>query len=215
MADKRRGRPATPTVTTAQRRTLREICDFIARHQFPPTMQELAQLLGVRPATVHEHVTELVRKGYVKREPRKARGLAVIREARDEVEKLVPVPLLGTVTAGQPDFTEENILGEVLVESNLARRGRCFALRVSGDSMVDADIRDGDVVIVRQQPVAESGEIVVALLQDETTVKRLHIRGDQIELRPENQRYRPIVIGPETELQILGKVLAVRAYSGE
>lgn len=204
-----------PAITAAQRRTLKEICDFITRRQFPPTMQELAELLGVRPATVHEHVTELVRKGYVKREPRKARGLAVVREPESEVEELVPILLRGMVTAGQPIFAEENILGEVLVESKLARRGGCFALRVSGDSMVNAGIRDGDVVIVRQQPVAESGDVVVALLQDEATVKRLHIRGDRIELRPENRRYRPITVGPETELQILGKVLAVRACSGD
>lgn len=214
MVGKRPGYRPAPALTAAQRRVLKAISEFIARRQFPPTVQELAKLLGVRPATVHEHLSHLARKGYVRHEPRKARGLAVVREPEDELEELVPLPLVGMVAAGQPVLAEENILGEVLVESSLARRGRCFALRVSGDSMVNAGIRDGDIVVVRLQPVAESGDIVVALVGGEATVKRLHIRGDRIELRPENRRHRPITLGPEVEWQIIGKVLAVRACPG-
>jgi repressor LexA len=214
MVGKRSRSPSGSVLTAAQRRVLKAISEFIAQRQFPPTVQELAELLGVRPATVHEHLGHLARKGYVRHEPRKARGLAVVREPEDELEELVPVPLVGVVAAGQPVLAEENILGEILVESSLARRGRCFALRVRGDSMVNAGIRDGHIVIVRLQPVAESGDIVVALVGGEATVKRLHIRGDRIELRPENRRYRPIVLGPEMDFQIIGKVLAVRACAG-
>jgi repressor LexA len=116
----------------------------------------------------------------------------------------------GQVEAGPAMLAEENRLGELLVDQTIASRGRCFALRVSGDSMVGAGMNDGDVVICRQQPVAESGEIVVALLGEEATVKRLYIHGDRIELRPENKRYKPIVIGPDDNLSILGKVVAAR-----
>lgn len=210
MGHSRRGRPPAAGLTDSQRRTLREIRDFITRRQFPPTMQELADELGVTPATVHQHVNELARKGYVLRERRKARGLAILREPEDVIDELVSVPLLGNVTAGNPILAEENAIGEVLIEAKIANRGRCFALHVMGDSMVHANIRDGDIVVVRQQSVAESGDIVVALLHDEATVKRLHIRGDRIELRPENNRYRPRVIGPDSKFRILGKVIGVR-----
>jgi len=158
------GRRPIVSITEHQRRTLREIRDFIARKGYPPTIQELAEILGITHASAHAQVNQLVRKGYLKREPRKARGLAVVREPEDEITDLVPVPILGRVAAGQPLFAEENIIGEVLVEGGTASRGRCFALVVDGDSMIKADIHEGDLVIVRQQPVAESGDIVVALL---------------------------------------------------
>ena len=102
----------------------------------------------------------------------------------------------------------ENVVGELLVDSRIAR-GRCFALKVKGDSMIDADINDGDYVIVRQQPLAESGEIVVAMLENDATVKRLRMAGEVIELRPENPRLSPIQIGPDDDLRIVGKVVAV------
>lgn len=205
-----RGRPRVKELTDPQRRVLREIRDFVNRCKYPPTMQELADILEIAPASAHEFVSQLVRKGYVQREPRKARSLAVLREPDEDTTELMPIPLLGTVRAGQPVLAEENVIGEVLIESGVARRGRCFALRVEGDSMKGAGMREGDVVIVRQQPVAQNGEIVVALLDGEATVKRLFIGGDQIELRPENRKYRPLVVSPDTELQILGKVVAVR-----
>jgi len=204
------GRRPIVSITEHQRRTLREIRDFIARKGYPPTIQELAEILGITHASAHAQVNQLVRKGYLKREPRKARGLAVVREPEDDITDLVPVPILGRVAAGQPLFAEENIIGEVLVEGGTASRGRCFALVVDGDSMIKADIHEGDLVIVRQQPVAESGDIVVALLGEEATVKRLYIREEKIELRPENPKYPPIPIGPSEDLRILGKVVGVR-----
>ncbi len=206
----RRGRRPVASLTDAQRLALLEVQAFLARHKFPPTVQELAEILGVSGASAHAQIGQLVRKGYVKREPRKARGLSVVCEPDDTPLDFVPVPLVGTVVAGRPVLAEENVIGEVLVEGRLTRSGRCFALRVTGDSMVNAGIADRDVIIVRQQPIAESGDIVVALLDDEATVKRLDIRGARIELRPENRHFRPIVVAPDDELRILGKVVAVR-----
>lgn len=210
MAKTSKSHVHVPELTPAQKRTLKAIGTYLARESFPPTMEELGEILDLRPATVHQHVTALVRKGYLRREPRKARGLVVLRHAKTKVERLVSIPLLGDVKAGPPMLAEENVLGEILVDAHIASRGRCFALRTKGDSMKNAGMHDGDVVIVRQQPVAENGDIVVASLDGEATLKRLYIRGDEIELRPENQRFKPIVVSPETELQILGKVLAVR-----
>ncbi len=205
-----RGRPQVESITDNQRRVLKEVRDFIASHKFPPTMKELGDLLGITGASAHQLVKQLERKGYVTRQPRQARSLALVREPEQPVESLVSVPLLGLVKAGPAMLAEENRMGDVLVDATVAGRGRCFALRVSGDSMLNAGMSDGDLVIVRQQPVAESGEIVVALVGDEATVKRLFIRGDQIELRPENKQYKSIVVGSDDEIRILGKVVAVR-----
>lgn len=197
-------------ITDKQRQTLKAIRAFIERQKFPPTMQELGEVLGIRAASAHEQVTQLVRKGYLSRQPRKARSLVIVREPAARIATLASVPLLRRVAAGPLMLAEENVCGEVLVDENIARRGRCFALTVSGDSMINAGMADGDIVVVRQQPVAESGDIVVALIGDEATVKRLHIHNDDIELRPENPAYRPIPVGPDDELRILGKVVAVR-----
>jgi repressor LexA len=207
---RRRGRRAIEALTDSQRRTLRLVREFIARHQFPPTTQELAVLLGIASASAHEQLNQLVRKGYLRREPRKARGLTVVRDAEDPPAELVAVPLVGTVQAGLPVLAEENIVGEVLVEGHVVRSGSCFALRVAGDSMAGAGISDRDVVIVRQQPIAESGDIVVALLDGEATVKRLSIQGPRIELCPENPRFRPLPVAADSDFRVLGKVVGVR-----
>lgn len=204
----RRGRRAAPGLTPAQERALAMIRQFSSRHGFPPTVKELGQELGIAPASAYELMTGLERKCYLRRSPGKARSLEILRQPAPETTQLVAIPIVGRVPAGTPLLAAENVVGELLVDSRTAR-GRCFALEIQGDSMIDADIQDGDYVIVRQQPVAEPGEIVVAMLGGETTVKRLHIAGDAIELRPENQRLAPIPIGPDDDLRILGKVVAV------
>ncbi|MEK6675072.1 MAG: transcriptional repressor LexA [Planctomycetota bacterium] len=206
----RSGRKPVTEITGTQQRTLREILRFTAHHGFPPTMADLAASLDISHASAHEQVCQLERRGYVRREPNKARGLVVLKQPVDDVENLVPVPIIGTVAAGVPIFAEQNRVGEVLVTSSVVRTGHCFALRVTGDSMTGAGIRDRDLVIVRQQPVAESGDIVVALLGDDATVKRLFIQEHQIELRSENRKYKPMSIGAEHDLRIIGKVVAVR-----
>lgn len=205
-----RGRKPVAEITGPQRRTLKEIQRFTTRQGFPPTIAELAESLGISQASAHEQVCQLERKGYLRREAHKARGLVIVKQPVDDVEDLVPVPIIGTVAGGAPLLAEENRIGEVLVDSRIARSGRCFALRVTGDSMAGAGICDSDLVVVRQQPVAESGDIVVALLGDDATVKRLFIREYEIELRPENPKYKPIPIRADDDLRILGKVVAVR-----
>ena len=211
--EKRRGRPPTREITEPQRSTLQAIRAFTAKRGFPPTMKELGDILGVAPASAHEQVNHLVRKGYIRRDAGKARSIEILKEPTAVITELVPVPIVGRVAAGAPIMANENIMGELLVERRLVGSAPCFALEVEGDSMIDAGIHDGDQVVVRQQPIAENGDIVVAILDDEATVKRLFIAGERIELRPENPRLSPIPVSAGDDLRIAGKVLAVRRAS--
>lgn len=129
---------------------------------------------------------------------------------RDVPRMVIPVPIVGEVAAGPPILAQENVIGEFLMEASVLRSGRHFALEVHGDSMICAGIDDGSLVIIRQQALAENGDIVVALIDDEATVKRLWMREEKIELRAENPEYDPIVVSPESDLRIVGKVVAVR-----
>lgn len=214
MERKGRGRRPVEEITDTQINTLKEIRRFTNHRGFPPTIKELADILGISHASAHGQVNQLVRKGYLKREARKARSLAIVREPEDTLSVMTAIPIVGRVAAGRPILAVENIVGEIMVEGRIARSGRCFALEVAGDSMVNAGIKDRDLVVVREQPVAENGDIVVALLEDEATVKRLFIRDEKIELRPENPKHRPIPVGPDDGLRILGKVIAVRHRQG-
>ena len=212
---KRRGRRPVEELTDSQRRVLREIQDFVAQRDFPPTGKELATRLGISTATAHEQICQLVRKGFLQARAAQSARIFLARLPDDRPADLTSVPLLGTVPAGSPLLAEENILGEVMVDRKLVAAGRCFALRVTGESMRDAAIHDGDMVIVRQQQVAENGDIVVALLDDEATVKRLSIREDEIELRPENPAFKPLRIGPDHTLRIIGKVVGSQTTAGK
>jgi repressor LexA len=206
----RRGRPPIEEITERQRETLEVIHALAVRQGIPPTVKEVADELGITSASAHQQMAALIRKGYLRRTLRKARAIEILRMPVPEVESLVPVPIVGSVAAGQPILAAENIVGEVMVDRRAVGSGRCFALRIQGDSMIGAGIGNGDLVIVRQQPVAENGEIVVALLGDEATCKRLAIGRDTVELRPENPRLEPIIIDPDEDVRILGKVVAIR-----
>ena len=201
------GKAKTDEITPLQRKTLEEICRFVDAKGFPPTVKELSEIFEISPASAHDRINQLVRKGYLKREDGKSRGIAVARRPSEMAASLVSIPVVGMVAAGRPILAEENITGQVLVESDVVRSGQHFALRAVGDSMVGAGINDGDLIIVRQQPIAEDGDIVVALLNDEATVKRLRIKDELIELVPENPEVRKIRIRPEDDLRVLGKVV--------
>lgn len=194
-------------ISTLQRETLDEICRFVDIKGYPPTVKELSEIIGISHASVHDRLNQLIRKGYLKREGRKARGLTIAKRPTDMAVSLVAVPIVGSVTAGHPVMAEENITGEVLVDAATVRSAKCFALYAWGESMIDAGINDGDLIIVRRQPIAVNGDIVIALLNGEATVKRLRIRDDLIELIPENSAFSPIPVNPEDDLKILGLVI--------
>ena len=213
-----RGRPLVNTLTDSQARILREVESFIREHSFSPTTVELAKRLGIATQSISEQLQRLERNGYIQRQPKKARSLVVLRSveaSRECVSRLVALPIVGTVAAGYPITAVENICGEILVEESVVRSGCHFALKASGQSMVGAGIHPGDIVIVRQQQIAENRDIVVALLDGEATLKRLHYSDGMIELRPENPRFKPIPVGPNDDLRILGKVVAIRQITGK
>ena len=203
------GRPPSAGITPSQNRTLNEIREFLSKYEYPPTIHELAAILGVSHSSVHEQIGQLIRKGYLRREPGKSRGIVVVRQHEENLAEVVSVPIVGKVVAGPPLLAEDNISGEILVDASLVKRGPCFALEVHGDSMTGAGINARDLLIVRQQPVGESGEIVVALLDGEATVKRLAVEGGRVELRPANPRYRPIPVSVESDFRIVGKVVGI------
>ncbi len=196
-------------ITEQQQATLTEIQNHIDEFGFPPTVDELASKMQITKATVHGMLNRLIKKGHLRRTHGKARGIEIVNSGVMGLIALVPVPLLGDVPAGAPFLPHENNRGQVLVQASLVKDSNCFALQVVGESMKDVGIQNGDTVIVRQQQVAESGEIIVASLDGEVTVKRLSIDKGRIELRPANKTFKPISIRPEQDLRILGRVLAV------
>lgn len=181
--------------------------DYLRKHGYAPTLREMARALGVSSvATVHKHLKALEKKGFLKRH-RGWRGLEVIEE-RFREELGVSVPFYGPVPAGHPKmlFGEASDTLEV-PEWMVGRKREVFALQVEGDSMIDAYVKDGDMVLVERTDTAESGEIVVALLPEgEITLKRLKKGKDSIFLVPENPQYPPIKV---KEVQILGKVIGI------
>lgn len=209
-AGKRRGRKPVSGLTEHQLRTLRVIQRYVEEHGIPPTVGELSTALGLTRSTIQDQIDQLVRKGYLNRESGKARSMSVQRELGGLPGELLSVPIVGQVAAGTPILAQENTVGEVLIESLALGGGRHFALEVAGTSMVDVGIEPGDLIIVRQQQSAESGDIVVAMVEGEATVKRLWLAEGRVELRPENSGFRPIVLGPDDQISIIGKVIAVR-----
>ncbi len=174
----------------------------------PPTTREVQQQFGFRAVqSARAYLEALVRDGLLDKEPGKARGYRL--PARSGRPTLL-IPLLGRVQAGDLTTAAEDPEGFVAVQSTRAR-AELFALRVRGESMREAAILPGDIVIVHRQPSALSGEIVVALVDDEATVKRLKLRGERIELHPANPAFAPIVPDP-AQVRILGKVIEVRRY---
>jgi len=206
----KRGRKPILGMTEHQHRTLRVIRQYIDDNGIPPTVADLSEALGLTRSTIQDQIDQLVRKGYLNRETGRARSMSIRQESSGLIGTFFSVPIVGEVAAGAPVFAQENVVGEILIESLALRGGKHFALEVKGRSMIDAGIEPGDLIIVRQQAAAESGDIVVAMVDGEATVKRLWMVEGRVELRPENTDFEPIVIGPGDELSLIGKVIAVR-----
>lgn len=202
--------PSKLQLSSIQRRTLRGMQDFIDEFGYPPTVDELTNRLNIKKATVYGCLNKLITKGYLRKTPGIARGIDIACAPRSKVIDVVAIPLLGAVPAGIPISTDEIDGGCVYVHSSVVGKSKCFALNVVGHSMRDAEICDGDIVIVRQQPLAEAGDIVVASIDGEVTVKRLEIDDGKVRLLPENEEFDPIEVGPNTDLRILGEVIATR-----
>lgn len=198
---------ADAVLTKRQREILDFLDGYIRRHGFAPTLDETGRNFGLTSlATVHKHVTNLERKGLIRRRSGRSRALEVVPHNKrlDGVE----IPLLGMAAAGTPI---EAVLHEetIVVPDDLVRERASFALKVSGDSMRDAGILDGDIVIVESRPTAESGETVVAVLDGAATIKRLHREsGGRIRLQPANETFEPIRCD-EDQVEIRGVVVSL------
>jgi repressor LexA len=188
-----------------------EIFDFIKRygseHGYPPTVRDIGKAIGLTSSsTVHAHLANLEKIGLLRRDPTKPRALELLVDKAKEVVSPTGLPLVGQVAAGQPVLAEENIEEYVPVPGIAGGEDGEFVLRVNGDSMKDAGIFDGDHVVVRRQESAADGEIVVALVGEEATVKRFFKEADHVRLQPENAAMEPI---RTRELQVLGRVVGL------
>jgi repressor LexA len=195
-----------------------EIFDFIrrysARYGYPPTVRDIGKAVGLASSsTVHAHLANLERIGLLRRDPSKPRAIELLDKAMGtavesmrSMVRATGVPLLGSVAAGQPMLAEENIEGYISVPDVAGGSEGEYVLRVRGESMKEAGILEGDFVVVRPQKTAEEGDIVVALLGEEATVKRFYREADHIRLQPENSALEPI---RSREVQVLGRVVGV------
>ena len=210
-----------PMLTTRQQEIWQFLAEYVDAHGYPPTVREIGDAIGLAsPSTVHAHLANLERAGLLKRDPTKPRAIELIGRKRDSIQGGAPaertasvptLPLVGQIAAGGPLLAEESVEEEIAVPEPLGRDAD-FLLRVKGDSMIEAGILDGDIVVVRKQADARAGEIVVALVGDdesanEATVKTFHReRNGRIRLQPENAALEPLF--PD-HVEILGKVTGV------
>ncbi len=197
------------SLTKRQEKVLQFISDYLVEYGYPPSYQEIANAFGI--ASKHgvvRHLEALTRKGFIEKTGTTARSIRIINDRYQSSPDTINLPLIGRVSAGYPILAEENIDDYITIPRRLVKNeGRYFTLRVQGDSMVNAGIMDGDLVIVLSTKIADPGQIVVALIGDEVTVKRLISRDNQKFLKAENPAYPDIY--PQSEWHIQGKVVGL------
>jgi repressor LexA len=205
-------------LTKRQEQTLDFIRKSIEERGYPPTLREIGEYMGIRSTNgVNDHLRALERKGYLRREDMKSRALKLVDEpvvnsVKVDDEDLLEVRVLGRVAAGLPLFAEENVIDTVRVDRMLVRGGReVFGLRVTGDSMIEAGILSGDYIFVKKQPTADRGDIVVALIGDEATVKYFYPEREYVRFQPANAQMAPILVRASDfkSTMLLGKVVGV------
>ncbi|NLB64483.1 MAG: transcriptional repressor LexA [Fibrobacter sp.] len=181
----------------------------------PPTVREIGEHFDISSTNgVRSILSALIKKGYIKRSPRISRGIKIVKDPDNESiakdSETVEVPIVGRVAAGTPLLAVQNLEGTVTVDRDfLLRQKNVFALRVKGDSMINAGILDGDLIFAREQPSAEYGEIVVARIDDEATVKYYKPNSDSVELHSANPIYTPIIVKPPRDFSIMGRLIGV------
>ena len=198
-----------------------EIYEYIKKYSkenhMPPTVREIGNHFEISSTNgVRSILAALIKKGYINRSPRLSRGIEIINTKEDEsapkevASNTIEIPIVGRVAAGTPILAVQNLEGTVTIDRDfLACRSDVFALRVKGDSMINAGIFDGDLIFARQQKTADLGEIVVAQIDNEATVKYYHPSSDHVELRPANPKYKPIIVNDKKDFSIAGRVIGV------
>ena len=193
-----------------------EILDYIKseilNRGFPPAVREICEAVNLKStSSVHAHLEALEKNGYIRRDATKPRAIEIIDDNFNLVRReVVNVPLVGTVAAGQPILAVENVEGYFPIPSEFMPNAQSFMLKVKGDSMINAGIFDGDQVLVKQQPTADNGDIVVAMVEDSATVKTFYKEKGYYRLQPENDAMDPIIV--TGEVKILGKVFGVMRF---
>ncbi|SHI49167.1 transcriptional repressor LexA [Desulfofundulus thermosubterraneus] len=194
-------------LTPREKIILEVIKENIRTKGYPPSVREIGQIVGLKSSsTVHYYLKRLEDKGLLRRDPTKPRALELLEHTLSFSRPMQMVPLLGRVAAGEPILAVENQEDVFPLPASFTGEGEFFMLTVRGDSMIEAGILDGDLVVVRRQPSADNGDIVVALLEDEATVKRFFRENDHIRLQPENKAMSPIKVKNPL---ILGKVVGL------
>ena len=208
----------------------REIFTYIQKRikeGYPPTIREIGSKFGFSEKAAHDHLNALEKKKYIGREEGKPRAISILKEADPKLETskwlegqnanpalaevqrdIVEIPIFGRVAAGEPLLASQNIEGTLPIPARMVNNHECFALRIIGSSMVGAGILEGDFVIVRRQANADPGDIIVALVEDEATVKRFYIDGERVRLQPENPAIEPTIFNVK-DVMILGKVIGL------
>lgn len=195
-------------LTGRQREILEYIEGMITERGKSPTIREIGEKFGISSTNgVRTHLQALMKKGYIRRQELISRGIELVRDLSGAIRR---VPLVGSVPAGNPIDAIENIDGEIAVDASFLPSGETFTLRVTGDSMIKAGIFDGDLVLVKKQKTADPGDIVVAIIGEEATVKRYYPENGRIRLQPENDSYEPIRVDKNSpEFSLAGKVVGL------
>ncbi len=200
-------------ITRRQQEVLDFISSYIRENKYPPTIREISEHFSISVKGAHDHVKALEKKEIIKCDSKRSRAIEVLNTAVKDapVDEVREVPLLGNVAAGTPLLAMENREGSVKVPASYLRNRDYFALHVQGNSMIGAGILDGDVAIIAQQPVAENGDIVVAMVEEAVTLKRFYREANRVQLKAENPSYPPIYT---RDVRILGKLVhIVRSYA--
>ena len=202
-------------LTSTQRNVLNFLKNYLREKGYPPTLREIASYFGLKgPKAPQKTLHILEKKGFIKRVPGVSRGIEIVGTKIDRHGGLpygiISIPMVGRVRAGEPILAIENIEGTIHFDKSLVPSKDVFLLRVQGDSMIEAHIQDGDFALVKPQPNAENGEIVVALIEDEATIKRIFKKRDLIRLEPANPSMEPIVVKRgEKKVTVVGKVVGI------
>ncbi len=197
----------SPKLTQRRRQILDYLTAAIDERGYPPSLREIAAAVNLKSAsTVLFHLRALEETGYIRREPNRNRAVTPLAAGADHKPEPRYVPLVGRIAAGEPILASENIETVLPLPASMFSAENLFMLEVTGDSMIEAGILDGDIVIVAQQPIAEPGDIVVALLDDEATVKYFYPHTEAVELRPANPHIDPII---SRDVQIIGQVVGI------
>ncbi|MFA7566053.1 MAG: transcriptional repressor LexA [Alkalispirochaeta sp.] len=203
----------TRPITARQQEILNFIISYIQDYKYPPTIREISENFAISTKGAHDHVKALEKKRRIRCDTGRSRAIEVLNppETPSSVDEVREIPLLGNVAAGAPLLSVENQDGAVKVPASYLRNKDYFALHVQGNSMIGAGILDGDVAIIEQQPVAENGDIVVAMVEESVTLKRFYREANRVQLKAENPAYPPIYT---RDVRILGKLAhIVRSYT--